>query len=64
MVAMKNIKSALFITFGVLCIMLFAYQLMVQLLFIFIGLYLIHKGLVLRGKNMSSFVMRMCMGRF
>jgi len=60
----KDLQSLGYIFLGALCIILFASKLLFELIFILIGLYLINRGLALRGVSVSSVFMRMWMGRF
>lgn len=61
---MKTIKSTLFVIGGACLILLFAGQLLLQLIFLLIGLYLINLGLTMRGIQPSSYIMRFGMRKF
>jgi len=62
MVISENVKSVVYIVLGALCIIFFSSKLLLELLFLLLGLYLINRGLALRGMSASSFFMRMWMG--
>lgn len=56
-----TIRSILYMIIGLTLIIMFAGKLIVQLIFMIMGLYLINEGLKLRGFSSTSMVMRMFM---
>lgn len=57
-------KSTLYVAAGLCLIILFAGQLLMQLLFLLIGFYLIYQGLALQGIQTTSHLMRFWMKKF
>ncbi len=60
---MDTIKSMIYFVAGTVLIIVFAGKLLMQFLFMLIGLYLINEGLKMRGFSSTSFFMKLWMGR-
>ena len=58
-----TIKSIIYFSAGSVLIVVFAGKLLMQFLFMIIGLYLINEGLKISGFSTTTFFMKLWMGR-